>query len=355
MDRPSHVDAPQLTIAIATLNCVDHLRRLFAAFESQTLARIKYEVILMDGGSTDGTREIGEAFGCRVFNRPELDVVAAKHLAFHEARGRILMFLDADEVPEKKDCLQRRVRFFTDHPDVHALLGSGFHCPEGYPFINQYVNDYGDPFSFFIYRGSKDNDHFIPFLKRRFNVSADSKEAVVIDFESASDLPLIELTGMGSTLDLDLFRGQLGDKFKEAWSMPHLFYIMLERTFKIGILYDDPLMHYSAERLKRYLYKLEWRVKNNIYYQQTLGASGFSGRSMRFSSWLRWKRLLFVPYVLLVLPMTVDALALMIHRRRWGYALHVPLCGYVLAMVFWHLALKRFGYSPLKTSYGGAK
>lgn len=345
----------QLTIAIATLNCGPHLERLLTAFNQQSLSRDSYEVILVDGGSTDNTREVGERFGCRVLLRPQADPVKAKHIAFFEARGRYLMYVDHDEVPVNRDSLERRLSFFAENPDVHALQGSGFLCPAGYPFINQYVNDFGDPFSFFIYRISKDQSQFIPFMKRRYKVLVENQNSVVFDFTGIQNLPLLEFTGMGTVLDLSFFRNKLGTHFKEPWSLPHFFYIMLSESKTFGILKNDPLMHYSAERLNRYVRKLTWRVRNNIYHQSTLGASGFLGRIQKHSQDLRFKKYFFLPYVFFIIPLLIDTAYLMLSRRRTGYAVHFPLSLFVALTIVWHLVLKTFGFRPQLLSYEGSK
>lgn len=57
------------------------------------------EVIVTDNNSTDKTAEIAEAFGSRVVFEPVNQISRARNAGAKEAKGRCLIFLDADTVP----------------------------------------------------------------------------------------------------------------------------------------------------------------------------------------------------------------------------------------------------------------
>ena len=54
------------------------------------------EVILADNDSTDATAELAAAWGCRVVHVPERRIAAARNGGARNARGEVLMFVDAD-------------------------------------------------------------------------------------------------------------------------------------------------------------------------------------------------------------------------------------------------------------------
>lgn len=88
-----------LSIVIPTLNAERHLPRTLAALVGPTVRGLVSEVILADGGSTDGTAAIADETGARFVATPR---GRGSQLAAgaREARGAWLLFLHADTVLE---------------------------------------------------------------------------------------------------------------------------------------------------------------------------------------------------------------------------------------------------------------
>ena len=70
------------------------------------------EVILIDNGSTDRTREIARQFGAVLLRDDNLNVSGLRNLGARHARGSVLAFLDADCIVEQ-DWLAKASRYFT--------------------------------------------------------------------------------------------------------------------------------------------------------------------------------------------------------------------------------------------------
>ncbi|HEX8177932.1 MAG TPA: glycosyltransferase family 2 protein [Pyrinomonadaceae bacterium] len=81
----------KITATIITYNEADHIR---AACESVAWAD---ELVVVDSGSTDATREIAADCGARVIERPWPGFAAQKQFAADEARHDWVFSLDADE------------------------------------------------------------------------------------------------------------------------------------------------------------------------------------------------------------------------------------------------------------------
>lgn len=98
---------PSLTVAVLTKN---EAHRIRACLQSADFAD---QVIVVDSGSTDDTRELARADGAEVFEYPDWQgfAVQRNRLLAH-ATGDYIFFLDADEIitPELKEELQQIVR-----------------------------------------------------------------------------------------------------------------------------------------------------------------------------------------------------------------------------------------------------
>lgn len=103
-----------VSVVLLTKNAEGHLRRCLES------VRWADEIVALDGGSTDGTREILSAFGCRVFEQPA-DVVRRHHGNFDVARNRGFdlaredwaLVVDADEIVT--DTLRDEILAVTRH------------------------------------------------------------------------------------------------------------------------------------------------------------------------------------------------------------------------------------------------
>jgi rSAM/selenodomain-associated transferase 2 len=90
-----------LSIIIPTLNEAPRLKTLLPYLTSNARAGSPPEIIVADGGSTDGTGEVARTLGARVIAGPK-GRASQMNAGAKEARGRILYFLHADTIPPRE-------------------------------------------------------------------------------------------------------------------------------------------------------------------------------------------------------------------------------------------------------------
>jgi glycosyltransferase involved in cell wall biosynthesis len=87
-----------LSVILPVMNEAENLRvlipRLVALLDHE---RISHEIVVIDGASTDGTRETAEALGARVVNERRRGYAGAMETGIAEARGDYVLTLDADQ------------------------------------------------------------------------------------------------------------------------------------------------------------------------------------------------------------------------------------------------------------------
>ena len=116
---------PLISIAIATFRRRALLEQVIRAVQNQTVPRDRYEVIVCDSGSGDGTREMLAGLMTEFSNLRyvdlEINTLAAKRNAgVREARADLVIFLDDDAVPAPG--------FVAGHLAAHRDGGHQFVC-----------------------------------------------------------------------------------------------------------------------------------------------------------------------------------------------------------------------------------
>jgi rSAM/selenodomain-associated transferase 2/rSAM/selenodomain-associated transferase 1 len=85
----------KLSIIIPTLNEAAHLP---ATLEALVTVEEDFEILVVDGGSEDQTREIAEGFGCQVIRSPRAQRATQLNLGARLATGEVFLFLHADKI-----------------------------------------------------------------------------------------------------------------------------------------------------------------------------------------------------------------------------------------------------------------
>ncbi|MFT4664438.1 MAG: rSAM/selenodomain-associated transferase 2 [Polaribacter sp.] len=89
-----------ISIIIITLNEAENIGHLLERLQSNRDERV-VEILLIDGGSTDGTREIAATVGATVMEAPCCGRAVQMNFGAEQARGDILYFIHADSLPPK--------------------------------------------------------------------------------------------------------------------------------------------------------------------------------------------------------------------------------------------------------------
>ena len=110
---------PLVSIIMPTLNAAALLENCLQSIVGQTYARDRYEILLADGGSRDGTQEIGRKFGAIVIDdRASKNMEESKRVALAQAKGEFILFVDADNELTHPDYLNLAVNGLLANPQA---------------------------------------------------------------------------------------------------------------------------------------------------------------------------------------------------------------------------------------------
>jgi glycosyltransferase involved in cell wall biosynthesis len=132
------LDTPNISVVIPVFNGGENFKRCLEALWAGRYD--KWECIVVDDGSTDGSWDLARSFGARVVvnKRPKGGPALARNLGVHFAKGDILFFIDAD-VLVKPNTLTRVAAIMEDNT-IAACIGSYDDQPIEQNFLSQYRN-----------------------------------------------------------------------------------------------------------------------------------------------------------------------------------------------------------------------
>jgi len=136
IDFKKYKNKPQFSIIIPTYNKRDSLKFVLNNFFRQNYPKSKYEIIVVDDGSSDQTlqsiKKIKPTCNFRYFYWPRKINLKGKfnqwakfynragltrNIALKDAQGEIILFNDAD-ILVSKDCLKRHSQYHNKYPDI---------------------------------------------------------------------------------------------------------------------------------------------------------------------------------------------------------------------------------------------
>ena len=103
----------KISIIVPVKNCKSTIKNLLDSLMELNYSKDSVEIIVVDGNSTDGTKEILRNYPIKVFEEPGLGLNYARNIGFKNSTGEIIAFTDGDCIVPK-DWIINIVENFND-------------------------------------------------------------------------------------------------------------------------------------------------------------------------------------------------------------------------------------------------
>jgi len=153
-------DPPSLSISIviATLNSMRTLPLCLKKISEQDYPIRLVEILIIDGGSVDSTRETAKKYGARVItvDADKQNAEYNKGMGISHAKNEIILLLDHDNIIPHRGWLKKMVRPFIDNKDVVVVEPLRFQYRKSMTLLDRYFALIGgtDPVVYYLGKNS---------------------------------------------------------------------------------------------------------------------------------------------------------------------------------------------------------
>ncbi|KKR51058.1 MAG: Glycosyltransferase, probably involved in cell wall biogenesis [Candidatus Curtissbacteria bacterium GW2011_GWA1_40_16] len=148
---------PFVSVVIPAYNEEKYIQETVKNLKNQDYPKDRYEIIVVDNGSTDHTAETAQKAGAKVVYEPKKGVQNARQAGFEAAKGEFIASTDADDFPPT-DWLSKMSKRLNENPSL-AAFGGWFNHLEGPRPTKFIMNNLSGPFIALYQKAS-----FKPFL-----------------------------------------------------------------------------------------------------------------------------------------------------------------------------------------------
>jgi len=134
---------PFITVIVAVRNEEKYIRECLDSLMAQDYPLDRYEVLIVDGRSTDGTRKIVESYAkthknVKLVDNPRVNAAAGRNIGIAEARGEVLIMFSGHARAEGNFISTLTLKLMASDSSV-AGVGCGFEIPPDDIFIARSV------------------------------------------------------------------------------------------------------------------------------------------------------------------------------------------------------------------------
>lgn len=259
---------PAISIIIPTLNSTKTLRDCLESITMQDYPQDRIEIIIADGGSSDGTLEIvnsistTDSINLKIISNPLKTGEAGKAAGLRYAKNEIIALIDSDNILPDKDWLRRMIEPFNDSEIIASEPIEYTYRPND-GFITRYCALLGmnDPLCLFL--GNYDRHSLLTGKWTELPLKVEEKESYLKVTLNPKAIPTIGANGFFIRKDvLDAIK--IGDYF---FDIDILYAISADRPLKIAKV-KNGIIHIFSGNISTFARKQKRRVRDYLYYNK---------------------------------------------------------------------------------------
>jgi len=284
-------DLKSLSIIIPTFNSSSTIGKCLNSIFEQDYPLDNIEVIIVDGGSKDSTLEIAALYPVKVVHNPLRTGEAGKYLGLKKSRGKLVAFIDSDNVLPSKEWIKKMIAPL-NREDIVGSEPYTFTYDKDLPLISRYVALFGvcDPLQ--LYLGNRERWNWL-----HQDIIQDPKHRVI----EKKDFYLLELDKENvPTLGANGFIARR-EQLLENSTSPYYFdidviHVLVHKGFNIFAMPKVGIVHIFSTNIRQFLRKNYRRIHEYLYFTRNRTYKWFQRKSIKEAiKFILWSFTLFLP------------------------------------------------------------
>jgi len=247
-------------MVVPTYNSEVALSRLLSSVELQHYPKDAIEIIVVDGGSADGTVKVAASYGAKIIQertgRPEM----ATAIGYKEAIGDFILNLPSDNVLPHQDWISQMIEPFDQNKEVVAAQTLRYSYRKDLGTLDRYFALFGagDPLSYYL--GKRDRISWFEKGWTLFGRALDKGKYFLVRFEP-NRVPTLGANGyMVRRRVIHQIIGNPADFFHIDSNVD-----LINAGYNLFAIVKNDILHLSAESILGYFSK---RLRYMKIYQR---------------------------------------------------------------------------------------
>lgn len=320
----------KVSFVIPTLNAQQVLETCLKSITNQKISKSNYEILIIDGGSTDNTLKIAKKYSSIILKNPLKTAEAGKAIGVKQAKGEYTCLLDSDNILPNSDWLSKMLSPFDREPKIIGTEPIKFTYRPNAGLIEKYSALIGanDPYAFIT--GVYDKKNYINNRWTGLKIEQiDKNQYILINLNPSLSIPTIGANGtifktnfLKSNLKSDyLFDIDIISQVLQQTHKPLYF-----AKVKVGIIHT-----YCESSIKKFIRKQNRRLTDYYHYQSLRKFDWNTNSSINIIK--------FTLYTLTFIPTIIDSIRGYSHQPDLTWFFH-PIACYITLIVYSSTYLK---------------
>ena len=306
-----------ISFIIPTLNAQNVLEKCLHSIIKQNILRSEFEIIIIDGGSTDKTLQIAKKYNSKIYPNPLKTAEAGKAIGIKKAIGKFICLIDSDNILPNINWLEQMLYPLKNNSEIVGSEPIKFTYRPKSGLVERYSALIGanDPYAFVT--GVSDRINYIDNKWTHLRIDQiDKKQYILITLKPNIDIPTIGANGT-------IFRT---DFLQKNLKSDYLFDIdiisqVLQETqknllfakVKVGIIHT-----FCESSISKFIRKQKRRLVDYYSYQQL--------RQYSWQTTNNHSQIKFILYSVLILPAVFDSIRGFLKKTDPVWFLHPFFC-----------------------------